>query len=212
MAREYTIPELIRLSGIRGYTPRLSGAINTLLNSTNEIEYQEALKVATIEVGGYQINRILESNDVSGYSEESHFEGIPIYMPLLLEGFDQNTDDLLLDSAIISLNRPRKIVMTDVQGRDESVKEFINNGSWQISVSGILCDKGLGYPKDQVKNLNKFCTAKMSLKVVHEVLNMLDIHEVVVTDYSFPSSEMVNAQPYTMSLASEKPVELRLEE
>ena len=38
----------------------------------------------------------------------------------------------------MEISNTRNIVKTDIQGRDGSVKEFINNGDYQISIKGIL--------------------------------------------------------------------------
>lgn len=203
MAKTYTIPEILRIASVRGYTPRLSEAVSILLNSNNEIEYQVALREATEETTGL-------TTTTEAFSKESHFSGLPIYMPLVLEGFD-NVDDYLLDSAIVSITRQRKIVLTELQGRDTSVKEFINNGDYEIGVKGLICNNQIGYPKDRVKEFERFMTAKQSIKVVHEALNNLGIYEMVITDYSLPSTPFVNAQSYSFNAVSEKPIELTVE-
>lgn len=206
MAQEYTIPELLNIVGIRGYTPRLATAINTLLRTNSELDYQTALKEATIEIKGYQ-NATVFDNSNDAYAKSSHFEGIPIYMPLLLESVDGG-DDYLLESSILEINRQRNIVVTNVQGNDSSVKEFINNGDYSITVSGLVCNKGVGYPKESIKELDKFLSHKGTVKIVHEVLNMLGIYEIVVMDYSFASTPLTNAQPYYFNALSEQPIEL----
>ena len=40
--------------------------------------------------------------------------------------------------AVIEISNTRNIVKTEIQGRDGTVKEFINNGDYQISIKGIL--------------------------------------------------------------------------
>lgn len=203
MAKTYNIPELLRIAAIRGYTPRLSQAVNKLLNSNSEIEYQVALRDATEETTG-----LSTYTNGDAFSSASHFSGLPIYMPLVLEGFDESVDDYLLDSAIVSITRQRKVVITNLQGRDTSVKEFINNGDYEISVKGLICQSTIGYPKKQVKDLERFLTLNQSVKVVHEVLNNLGIYEIVITDYTFPSTPFINGQSYSFNAISETPIEL----
>ena len=207
MAKEYTIPELLGFAAIRGYSPRLGEALNTLVSTSSEVEYQNALEIATAETSG-----LYDYTEIGTFTDKSHFEGLPIYLPLILESIDGVKDDLLLESAIVSVGRTKNIVITDVQGRDTSVKEFINNGDWDISITGIICNNGVGYPLDQVREFQDYMTAKSSIKVVHEVLNMLGINEIVVTDQSMPSSPMVNVQRYSFNAISEKEIELRIEE
>lgn len=207
MAIEYTIPQLLAQAGLRGYTPRLSGAINQLLNADNEIEYQAALQTATEETTG-----IRDYSDGEGQSVDNHFEGLPIYMPLILEGDDEIPDDLLLHSALVDFNRQKNIVTTIVQGRDVSVKEFINNGDFQIRVQGIIANRNAGYPRQEVNELKRFLHAKKSIKIVHEVLNMFGIHEIVITDYAFQNSSFINWQPYSFTAVNEVPIELRIDD
>jgi len=207
MAKEYTIPELLGLVGIRGYSPRLGSAINTLVTTENEIEYQTALQTATSEA-----SEIYDYSEIGTYSKSNHFDGLPIYMPLLFEELETTPADYLLESAIVSISRSKNIVVTEVQGRDSTVKEFINNGDYDISVSGIICKNGIGYPKESVKEFTKFMVAKSSIKVVHEVLNMLGIYELVIMDYDLPNSPLINVQRYSFNAISETPIELRIEE
>ncbi len=210
MAKQYTISELMQIAGVRGYTPRLAGAINSLLNAKNEIEYQNALKTASVEVKGYNDIQLYEDVDSLGQVKGSFF-GLPIYQPLVLESVE-GLEDLLFDSAFVEISRQRNIVVTNVQGRDTSVKEFINNGDFTISVSGIIAQKKMGYPKDQVKLFHQYMSYKGSISVVHEVLKMLGIDEIVITDYSLPAGSFVNAQEYSFNALSEVPAMLRLEE
>ncbi len=209
MAFEYTIPELLKLSGLRGYTPRLASAVNGLISSRNEIDYDKALKQVTEGITGYQLPNVEIVN--ATFSDKSHFDGLPIYQPLVFEKLTKSAKDYMLDSAVVSINRTKDIVVTKVQGRDSTVKEFISNGDYQISVTGIIANRGVGYPKADVKEFAGYMSANKSLKITHEVLNMLGVHELVVTDYSLPATEYQNLQTYSFSAISETPVELRID-
>lgn len=211
MSREYTIPQILGIAGIRGYSPTLSSAVNTLLNTNDTIQYNAALKSATIEIGGYELGEVFDSDTFSGYDENNHFPGLPIFIPFLFEKIEDAEDDFLLDSAVIEISRQKNIIITNLQGRDTSVKEFINNGDYSISVSGLICSKGVGYPKSRVKEIEKFFKAEQSIPIIHEVLNMLGIYEIVITDYALPSSSFSNIQPYSFNAISEVPVELKTE-
>lgn len=208
MAIEYNISNILRVAGVKPYSPQLGTAINTLLNTQNELEYQNALKAATVEISGFELNAIYDDLEQSGFDAKNQFKGLPIYMPLLLEKVD-NTDDLLLESAIIEINRTKNIVTTNVQGRDTSIKEFINNGDFQISVSGLICNHTASYPIGDVRTFHKFLEAKTSIGVIHEVMNLLGIYELVITDYDLPATPYPNVQPYSFNAISEEPIELK---
>lgn len=205
---EYSLPEILNKAGIKGYSPRLGNAINTLLRTQDREEYNESLRAATKELTGYENIELYEEDNQ--YSPTTHFDGLPIYQPLLLQQVEATADDLLLDSAVVELNRPKRIVVTELKGKDNSVKEFINNGDWQIKVSGILANRGVGYPKDQLRALEDYMSAKVAIPVVHEVLNRLNIYEMVVTDYAYPRSPFQNIQPYEFSCLSDEPTIINL--
>lgn len=209
MAVEFTIPEILNKLAIRGYSPGLASSVNTLLTTRNEIEYQEALKEATQEITGYQLNAF-DTPDTA-YSKDTVF-GLPIYMPLLFEKIDNMSNDLFLDSAVVTISRTKNIIVTNVQGRDHSVKEFINNGDYNVSIEGFIAGKGANYPREQVEQLEVILNAKQSLKVVNEVFQIFGIHELVITDYELPPMPMFNIQRYEIAAISEKPIEMILED
>ncbi len=215
---EYTIPEILGKIGIKGYTPRLASAVNRLLSANDPVAYDQALEETTKEITGYD-NVVLqkpEENAIRGYdlelfeaetpaySPDTAFDGLPIYQALLLEQVEGTSGDLLLDSAIVNINRKRRVVVTELQGYDHSVKEFINNGDWSIEVTGVLANKGVGYPKSKVTEMNSFMQAKQAIPIIHEVLNKLGIYSIVVTDYSFPNTPFQNIQAYSFSALSDE--------
>jgi hypothetical protein len=213
MNKKFTIPELLSVAGIRGYSPRLSDAINSLATTDSQLEYTKALEVATAEISGYtNVESYSPESANLGYNSQNHFEGLPIYLPLVLEPLKPNGNELVLESAIVEINRTKNIVSTVVQGRDTSVKEFINNGDFNITVSGLICNKGAGYPKQKVKQLEGYLSAKTSIKITHELMNLLGVGEIVITDYSLPYTPFMNMQAYSFNAMSDDPIELTISE
>ncbi len=146
MAIEYTIPQILRIVGIRGYSPRLAHAVNKLLTTNDEIEFQQAKKQITKEITGYSNIKIYDN----GEEQKGEIFGLPVFMPVVLEPLDESINALLLDDAIVEISRTKNIVTTMVQGRDTSIKEFVNNGDFIIKISGILASGDFSYPKDKV--------------------------------------------------------------
>jgi len=206
---EYTLPEILSKVAITNYSSELIGSVNTLLNTDSEIEYKEALKAASVVISGYQISGVNEL-DNAGYSD-SNFEGLPIYQPFIFSATETIVNDLLLDSAIVEINRQKNIVVTNLQGRSSSVKEFINNGDYSITVTGLLCNNTASFPKTLFKELESFFSAESTLSIVHETLNSIGIYDIVITDYSFPNSPFTNIQPYSFNALSDTPIELTQE-
>ncbi len=195
------------MSGLRGYSPRLASAINRMLRAKDTEEYRMAKREAVAEITGYDVTTVepVETAHTGRF-------GLPLFMPVLFEAFDSTVKDLLLEDAIVEINRSKNIVITEVQGRDTSFKEFINNGDYVLKISGTLATDGIEYPMKRVKELQKYLEHKGSIKVVHELLNELGIYEIVITDYGFPKVPFVNWQPYSINAISEEPFELILDE
>ncbi len=204
MIVEFTIPQLLRTIGIRGYSPQLASAVNKLIAPNNEIEYQQAKQQVTREITGYKNINVLQQE--TRYTGEIF--GLPVFMPLILEAFNNTVDDFFIDSAIVEITRQKNIVTTVVQGRDTSIKEFINNGDFAVKVSGVLASETADYPMQKLKLLHEYLQYEGSISILNEKLNALDINELVITNYSIPPTPFTNIQPFTFNCLSEKPVEL----
>jgi hypothetical protein len=203
---EYTVPQLIAMaSGGLNYNPLLAISVNRLLRARSKEQYNVELKNVTDIVNGYESQIV---NERKSYGQGAL--GMPLFQPLTIQSTEGIANDLFLDSAVLQLQRTRNIVTTVVQGRDSSVKEFINNGDWMISVSGIICRVGWEYPLDEVLLFNEYMSLKRSLPIVHELLNSLGIYEAVVTDYAINETSFINCQSYSFNMLSETPIQLQI--
>lgn len=192
------------MAGIR-YYPELSESVHQMLTTKDPIEYQKALETATATVSGYTVSGLHKHPDY-GYNSAAQLSGIPLFQPVIISINDERS--LLLDGAVVSFNRQKNIVQTVVQGRDSSVKEFINNGEFHISVSGIMCQKGWEYPLEQVKEFMLFMNHKGPLEICHEVLNAVGVHSIVVMEHDCPKAPLFNCQTFSFSAVSDEPLSL----
>ena len=177
-----------------GYVPALGQALQSLLNATDRIEYEVAVQEATTAI----------------FYPGSYFPDLPKFQPLLLQKVEGIDEDLLLDSAIVDCGNQKNITITKIQGRDNTVKEFIADGDYTINVKGILAYKGTNWPKEELLKLKKFLDAKQSIPIVHEKLNTLGSYEIVITGRDFPETTFINCIPYSFTALSEEPTELTI--
>jgi|SRR5690554_364179 len=206
--RKYNIPELVtKLAGDVNYRPEVAYALQALMQSTNRIDYNTALKEVTDIVNGYES---IPAQDRKDYGESSNLAGVPLFQPMTLRV--EGEDDLFLESAVIDITMPRNIVETIIDGRDSSVKEFINNGDFEISVSGMICNTSYGYPLEQVVNFMKFMKKESTLEVDHEVLNALGVYEIVIMQPTLQKTPYINCQQYSFTAKSDVPLELNANE
>lgn len=200
---QYNIPQILAISNSIRYNPAVATAVNALLNATSQVEYEVALQNATELVIGYQVER---GEQRKNYGRGGTL-GAPLFQPLNIPGQD-GLEDLFLESAVLNLTRTKNIVTTAIQGRDGTVKEFISNGDWSLSFTGLLVSTGYNYPLELVQLFNQHMELNKTLKLEHEVLNALGIYEGVVMDYSLPTTTYTNVQSYTIQLLSDQPFEL----
>lgn len=207
---EFKLPELVALSQGINYNPLLSTAINRMLNARTQKEYEESNYEATKIAIGYQNINVRSRKD---YGQSSTLIGMPLFMPLTIKNTDDENDFMLLESAVVELSRTKNIVSTIIQGRDGSVDEFINNGDWNITVTGMLCLDGPAYPLNLVTKLEHFLGMKKPLKIEHESLNALSIYEIVVlSENPIIKSAHINVQPYSFTAKSSKPLPLIIQD
>lgn len=141
--------------------------------------------------------------------EPSEMLGTPVYDALELEG---QTGRIRLETALMVVNMARNIVLTPLSGRDGTVKEYISDGDYQISVEGVLFGKNsYKFPVDPAKALIALCKEKASLKVYSEFLQFFDVQDIVITDYDVAQVRGSRSDvPFRLNLISDRPIELRL--
>ena len=195
MEFKFTIPELLRMSGLNKYSVQFATAMNKLINAGNEIEYTTALHEATTEI----------------FYGDTYFPELPKFMPLtlLMEGQKKGSvdDDLILESAIVAISNTKNIVKTQIENRDATVKEYISRGDYNISIKGVFAFKGLDWPRESVSLFRQYMELKTSIKVTHDLLNQMGIHDIVVESFDIPENTFINLIPYTIQAVSDEPVE-----
>jgi hypothetical protein len=116
-----------------------------------------------------------------------------------------------LKTALISVAQAKKIIRTEIQGRDGTVKEYIGMDDYSVNVSGVLTGTATIRPVDDVLNLKKMLDAPIAIDVVCKHLQDLGIHQLIVESYELPQDaggEMY--QSFNINFISEQPTELRI--
>lgn len=118
---------------------------------------------------------------------------------------------VFVEGVIIDVSQPRNIVMTPISGLDGTVKEFINNGDFAITIKGYFSSSSPDkYPAEDVRALNTYCKAPVPIGVTNVFLNeYFGITNIVVTNYSFFQQEGVrNIQFFELQCVSDTPNEI----
>lgn len=159
-----------------------------------------------------QLSGDIETIEVADAIATSVF-GTPIFESITLIDPNDTSQRLEFDDApMISVNKANIIVKTNVQGRSGSVKEFITESDYSITVRGILVNHNAeDLPYDRINRLNRFAKITQALQVESRLLNALDIHNLVIDRVQYSDNgNYSNVQPYQLSCTSDLPIELTL--
>ena len=143
-------------------------------------------------------------------SERSFLDN-PVFSSLIFDKIDEeNLTELDLQTVILSVSKSKNIIQTEVTNRPGTVKEYINDGDYSISVRGqITSEQRTVAPQDTAFALDSFLSLGQSLEVSSTFLLTFQITTVVVLDYSISEREGTrNTYDFTIDMISDNPIEL----
>ncbi len=109
---------------------------------------------------------------------------------------------------MVQVSSKNNILLTQVQGRDYSRKEFVSGGDYEITISGKITSKYPDvYPEAEVSKFLKLMQFKGVIECDNTILRQFKIERLIVLNYSFPTSSCRNIQPYTLSCVAVEPSE-----
>ena len=116
-----------------------------------------------------------------------------------------------LETVIITVSRSFNIIETVIQGRDNSVFEYIGANNHELSIQGVITGGNGIYPRDEVNRLKAWLDAPVAKPIRAWWLDNLGITDIVVSSYNVP--QIVGGysyQTFSISAKSFVATELRL--
>lgn len=108
----------------------------------------------------------------------------------------------------VQISSKNNIVLTTVQGRDYTRKEFVSGGDLEFTVNGMITSKYPDvYPEAELSKFLKLIRYKGVIQCDHTVLRQLKISQLIVLSYSLPAATFRNIQPYTLQCVAVEPSE-----
>ncbi len=152
-----------------------------------------------------------------------------------IDGNVRAYEGLRIDSALITVSQSKAIITTGIVGRNGTIKEYIADGDYFITINGLIIGEtlvgapqsetgfdsngapvlqkrsiGNRYPEDDVKRLIGLCQVPEALEVRSKFLKLFGSFNVVIESYDFPESRGVtNGQLFNLRLLSDTPIELQ---
>ena len=113
-------------------------------------------------------------------------------------------------TCLFNVRQSKNIDEVAVTGLDDTIKTFINEGSYEITIKCILStDNADDYPVDDVKRFLDLLRQKKALDIVSDFLLFFGIYSIVIYDFDVPQMEGVqNMQPFNITAKSDRPVQL----
>ena len=146
--------------------------------------------------------------------------GTPVYtnIELLSETYETNvkgkfisTPQLRFDAILLTVSQAKKIIKTEIQGRNGSVKEYIGDDDYQVQINGVITGSNGHYPLERVSQLKQILDAPVAIPIASTYLNNLGIHSLVVESYQLDQDAGgYSYQKFSISCISDTPQELRL--
>ena len=115
---------------------------------------------------------------------------------------------------LISVSGKNIIIRRNVakSERRGTIKERWAEDDLQINIQGSLVHSDLQtYPSQELSTLHQAITQRKAIEVKNELLQLLNVHQIVVEPYSFPFSKGENVQNFSIDAFSDDLYELFIE-
>lgn len=182
------------------------------------IEQLGNAKQALLRENNYDNVKVIEANEVT---DKSKATGHAIFMPLQFDpvsyedgnGNTVSLNGLYIPCAICEFTMTKNIVKTTIASKKfrGTVKEFVGEGDWQVSIKGMLVGEGMAYPEDDFKKLKQYLSCPKEFGVTHDICTMLGIYYIVIETPSITNKQgFENMQPFSISAVSDEAAEGQL--
>jgi len=146
--------------------------------------------------------------------------GTPVYSNISFIGgrYETNTKgvfveypSLTYDAVLITVTQAKKIIKTEIQGRDGTVKEYIGMDDYVVQVNGVITGANGQHPVNEIADLKKMLDAPVPIDVACSYLQNLSIMSLVVENYELgQQAGGYSYQSFAITFVSDVPQELRL--
>lgn len=150
-----------------------------------------------------------------GSPPKSKFETpTPVWSDVILHKQHQQVPDgVQLINCLASVSQSKNIVKTVVQGRNGTVKEYISDGDYIVTLRGAIVRMNRQeYPLEEMARFIDQLRYSYALKVLSPFLLQFKIYDLVVEDYTLSQQEgRVNMQTFDIRCSSDEPLLLKAE-
>lgn len=129
--------------------------------------------------------------------------------PTNVPEYDISFPAIEMKTALITITQSKKIVKTDVQGRDGKIKEYIGMDDYLVTIVGTITGENNVQPIADILDLKRMLDAPCSIEVVCPFLNQLGIFELLIENYELPQDAGgISYQTFSINASSDMPAKL----
>lgn len=108
----------------------------------------------------------------------------------------------------VQVSSRNNILLTQVQGRDHTRKEFISGGDLEITINGKITSKYPDvYPEAEVSKFIKLVQYKGVIDCDNTILRRFNVSRLIIQGYSLQPADCRNVQPYSLTCVAVEPSE-----
>ena len=128
------------------------------------------------------------------------------------QGVKGSYETIELDCAVATVDFNPHVVLTNIQGLSQTIKEFISSGDNDITITGIYNSTPGVAPIEFIKNLSDLFNAPVPIPVTHYYLNELGITHIVIMPGTQMGQEQGRyaTQTFTIQAISDVPMDKML--
>lgn len=123
-----------------------------------------------------------------------------------LDGDTIKYDGVRIETVLVEMTQSKNIVTTQIQGRNGTIKEYVSDGDYQITLTGKLVNKDNAIPEVALTAFKEICKVPDTLEIVCPFLQYFDVTAVVITEYTITEAEGYrNVIDFSLTLLSDTP-------
>jgi hypothetical protein len=151
----------------------------------------------------------------------SDYMGVPTLTSL---AFQYKNIRVQFEECIVTVNQEKNIVTTPIQGRDGTVKEYISDGDYTISVDAAVCSyiinqndptdyqTSQAYPISELEDVIAMFKIKDALEVQSDFMMLFGIKNIVIKSYGMLQETHSNRQSFNLQMLSDTPYEIKIKQ
>lgn len=141
-------------------------------------------------------------------TDRGYWEGRYVLTELTLR--KENGETLVVNDAIVSVSQEKHIVRTTLVGLKGTVKEYVCDGDYDISISVGIVAVDVGgqimdeYPEEGVRKVREFLSENKAVEVSSVFLSIFGIDRMVVTRFLLKQETASNRQTIDVRALSDE--------